>query len=276
MELSGGIRLIRKNSYAPICSILLAILLSFSLVSFSKGTELIPDGHLLEAVSDQLGLSGEKITPYNMLDLGTLTASGVRDFSGIRHAENLERLRLEDLDYFVETDPLFELENLEVLEIVRSSIETGDLEGLGSLEDLEILRLQDNRIGDVSPLGKLTSIRELYLANNEVIELEGIGRLDYLQVLDLSGNHLISIEPLASLKNLDYLDLSGNQLKSVKPLLKNEGLSKGDVILIHNNLLDFSPNSENIQNVKALKSRGIDVTCLPQRTQVKISGRKNN
>lgn len=266
----------RKYSYALIYSVLLVILLSFSLVSFSKGTELIPDDHLLEAVSDQLGLSGEEITPYNMLDLVTLAASGVKDLSGIRHAENLERLRLENLDYFIETDPLFELENLEVLEIVRSSIETEDLEGLRSLEDLEILRLQNNRIGDVSPLGKLTSIRELYLANNEVVELKGIERLEDLEVLDLSGNHLISTEPLAGLKNLDYLDLSGNQLRSVKPLLKNEGLGKGDVIHVHNNLLDFSPNSENIQNVKALKSRGIQVTCLPQRTQVKVSGQKDN
>lgn len=268
--------MIRKDRYALIYSVLLAILLSFSLGSFSEGTELIPDGHLLEAVSDQLGLSGEEITPYNMLDLVSLTASGVKDLSGISHAENLERLRLENLDYFVETDPLSELENLEVLEIVRSSVETEDLEGLEALEDLEILRLTDNRIGDIFFLGDLTSIKELYLANNEVVELEGIERLEDLQVLDLSGNHLISTEPLVGLKNLDYLDLSGNQLKSVKPLLKNEGLDKGDVIHIHNNLLDFSPNSENIQNVKALKSRGIQVTCLPQRTQVKVSGQKDN
>ncbi len=263
------IKLNPKNNLTGIILVILALLFSFSGVSYSDGTDLIPDDQLLEAVSEQLGLPGEEITTYEMLELETLTAGDVKEFTGIRYAEQLKRLRLENLDHFAETDPLFELENIEVLEIVASSIESDDLEGLASLDNLEILRLKDNRIGDISPVTGLTGIRELHLADNELIEIEGLEKLSSLQSLDLSNNHLISVAPLAELKRLDYLDLSGNQLRSVEPLLKNEGLDKGDVILLHNNLLNFSRDSKNINNVKALKSRGIDVTCLPQRTQAK-------
>ena len=270
------IKLSRKNIFSGIILVILVLLLSFSGVSYSEGTDLIPDRQLLEAVSEQLGLPGEEITTYDMLELSTLAASGVRELAGIRHAEKLERLRLENLDNFAETDPLFELENLEILEIVGSSIESDDLEGMSSLDNLEILRLKGNRIGNISPVTGLTGIRELHLTDNELIEIEGMEKLSSLQSLDLSNNHLISVVPLAELERLDYLDLSGNQLRSVEPLLKNEGLDKGDVILLHNNLLDFSPDSRNINNVKALKARGVDVTCLPQRTQVKSGDQKSN
>lgn len=265
-----------KNNLVVTGSVLLVILLCFAGTAYTEGTDLIPDDELLEAVSYQLGLPGEKITAYNMLDLVTLSASYIDDLTGLQYAKNLERLRLDNLGNFTEIDPLLELENLEILTITGSSIESNDIEGLGELDQLEILRLSDNRIESIKPLGELPSLRELYLSKNEVIELDGVEKLESLQVLHIAGNHLISITPLAGLKNLNYLDLSGNQLKSVKPLLKNEGLDKGDVIHIHNNLLDFSPNSKNIQNVKTLKSRGVQVRYLPQRTQVKGPSQQEN
>jgi len=261
-----------KNNFSSVALFILVLLLAFPGLSYSEGTDLIPDDQLLEAVSEQLGLPGGEITTYDMLELGTLAASDVKELTGIRHAEQMERLRLENLDNFAEIDPLFELENLEVLEIVGSSIESKDLEELVRLDNLEILRLKGNRIGDISPVTGLTGIRELYLADNELIEIKGLEKLNSLQSLDLSNNHLINIAPLADLKHLGYLDLSGNQLRSVAPLLKNEGFDEDAVILLHNNLLDFSPKSKDINNVKALKSRGVNVTCLPQRTQVKDDG----
>lgn len=243
------------------------IVLIFSTVPRAQGTDLLPDSHLAEAVSEELGIPVEEITAYNLLDLTELEVSNVNNLAGLLYAENLEKLFLEYLGHFAGLEIVFELEELERISLVNSRLRSNDIDGISELETLKVLRLDGNIIENLPSLEGLDELEILSLKDNEIVEITEINKLRSLKVLDLSDNHIKDLAPLINLDRLDRLDISGNRVTDVSPLLKNEGLQEKDIVYLQNNFLDFPPGSRDHRNVKALKSRGVNVTYFPQRTQ---------
>ena len=93
---------------------------------------------------------------------------------------------------------------------------------LGSLSNLESLKLSDGLSGEIPPkLGSLSSLSRLYLTNNDLsgeIPAE-LGNLSSLSRLDLSRNGLSGEIPaeLGNLSNLTHLVLHDNELSGEIP-----------------------------------------------------------
>ncbi len=267
-----------ENSF--IVSVLITALMvsSFFGISLAGRTDLIPDPRLAEAISDELGVPAEEITPYHLLDLTELEAGGVKNLAGLLHAENIEKLTLKSLDHFARLEIVFELEELETLSVSDSRLRGVDIEEVSQLEELEELRLEGNKINQLPSFVGLGELEFLSLRNNEIVAIDELKVLRSIKVLDLSNNHIKDLSPLVELTRLHKLDLSGNRITELSPLLQNKGLGKGDVLYLQNNFLDFSPDSQDHENVKKLKAREIEITYLPQRTQKRRAnfGRESN
>jgi len=105
------------------------------------------------------------------------------------------------------------------------------------LINLEELRLGTNKISDITPLVPLARLKILYLSNNEIKDLSA----------------------LTPLVNLERLSLGRNQISDITPLLENGGLGDGDHLDLKNNNPDLSQNSEDIDVIRQLEDRGVQV-----------------
>ena len=110
-----------------------------------------------------------------------------------------------------------------------------DLSGIEYCTNLTELDLDYNRISDISPLTSLTSLTLL--------------QLNYNQINDLSL--------LVSLTNLTELRLRTNQISDISPLVENSGLSSN--LQLASNNLDLSEGSEDLENIRILEERGVEV-----------------
>ena len=75
----------------------------------------------------------------------------------------------------------------------------------------------------------------------------------------MGSNQISNISPLASLTNLHELQVRENQISDISPLVENSGLSEEDRIYLTNNNLDLSEGSEDLENIRILEERGVDV-----------------
>lgn len=80
-----------------------------------------------------------------------------------------------------------------------------------------------------------------------------------MQHLNLAGNNISSLIPLANLTKLRDLNLERNNINDITPLVENGGLGKGNVVRLKNNDLNLTEGSEDIQNIKILQDRGVEV-----------------
>ena len=112
-----------------------------------------------------------------------------------------------------------------------------DLSGIEYCINLTVLNLWGNPTSDISPLASLTN----------------------LTMLNLMGNEISDLSPLASLTNLTWLYLHGNQISDISPLVENSGLGTGDIVILRLNNLDLSEGSEDLENIRQLEGRGVEV-----------------
>ena len=112
-----------------------------------------------------------------------------------------------------------------------------DLSGIEYCTNPTVLDLSVNQISDISPLASLTNLTWLNLRNNQ----------------------LSDISPLTSLTNLEWLNLSMNPISDISPLVENSGLGEGDHVFLENNNLDLSEGSEDLENIRQLQGRGVEV-----------------
>jgi len=90
--------------------------------------------------------------------------------------------------------------------------------------------------------------------------------MENIFISTLSNNQVIDLSPLSSLTNLTFLDLRGNQVSDLSPLVANSGLGAGDTISLEYNSLDRQEGSEDSENVRQLRARGVKVRLwLPSR-----------
>ena len=105
--------------------------------------------------------------------------------------------------------------------------------------NLEVLKLQNNKITNVSPLSELVYLQELDLNGNQISDIKPLSSLVNLQSLDLMVKKIIDIKPLSSLVNLQKLNLNHNQISDIKPLSSLVNLSK--LLLNGNQISDINP-----------------------------------
>ena len=69
---------------------------------------------------------------------------------------------------------------------------------------------------------------------------------------------------MQNLRCISNLDLSNNQITDITPLVDNASIDSGDCVDIRYNYLDLTQRSEDMEDIQALLSRGVDVIYIPQ------------
>jgi Leucine-rich repeat (LRR) protein len=108
----------------------------------------------------------------------------------------------------------------------------------------------------ISDLETLTSLEA---TGRYISDLTGLEYCTKLQVLEIPQNSISDLSPLSGLPSLKMLDLRSNNISDISPLVENSGLGEGDEVYLENNNLDLTEGSEDMQNIKALEDRGVEV-----------------
>lgn len=135
-------------------------------------------------------------------------------------------------------DTLGNLHNLRVLSLSRNNF-TGDVPDLSSLENLQVLDLEDNSLGPKFPQVS-SKIRSIVLRNNKF--MAGIPELvqsyQQLEHMDISSNRFMGPFPpsLLSLPSITYLNVAGNKFTGM--LFEDNQCNAGlDFVDLSTNLL---------------------------------------
>lgn len=159
---------------------------------------------------------------------------------------------------------LSDLENLKVLGLYGNDIE--NFSGLSGLTSLETLDLSETGFTEVELISGLINLKALFLMNNEITDIGEVSGLINLESFWVSGNKIIEISVLSGLEKLKELNLNDNEITDIGALVDNEGIGEGDLVNIKKNYLDIGDeNSEDMNNINALKARGVTVRYSPQK-----------
>ena len=127
-----------------------------------------------------------------------------------------------------------------------------DLDGLQYARNLTTLHLRVTGISDIGPLSGLTKLT--------VLDLQGSSFPDFR--VDLFPR-VSDITPLEGLTELEYLDVSHNRVSDLSPIAAASNLS---TLAADYDYLALTPGSPAVATIRALRSRGVHVTYLPQWT----------
>ncbi len=116
-----------------------------------------------------------------------------------------------------------------------------------------------------TPMGEITAaeldqLTELTAHNRGITDLSGIKYCVNLTYLDLMGNQITDLSPFAALTDLTQLALWRHQISDIAALVDNSGLGGGDtVVWLYSNNLDLSEGSEDLENIRQLEERRVEV-----------------
>lgn len=135
-------------------------------------------------------------------------------------------------------DTLGNLHNLRVLSLSRNNF-TGDVPDLSSLENLQVLDLEDNSLGPKFPQVS-SKIQSIVLKNNKFTAgiPEKVQSYHQLEHMDISSNRFMGPFPpsLLSLPSITYLNVAGNKLTGM--LFEDNQCNAGlDFVDLSTNLL---------------------------------------
>ena len=220
-------------------------LLGVFLTSFALGQDLIiPEPALQSAIARSLGVSEKSLTKELVASkLIRLQANdlGIRELTGLEHAQNLESLVLRDnlIDRLL---PIQNLKNLKNLDLSGNRLT--DVSDFASFQSssLRLLNLSRNRLLGLSGLSGLSALAQLDVSNNSLIDLEGISDLKGLVNLYAQGNQLGRVESFADRnrnKEFDegetFTDESGNGKRDTDPLVELSNLPKLSSLHLYDN-----------------------------------------
>ncbi|MBO8165616.1 MAG: leucine-rich repeat domain-containing protein [Kosmotoga sp.] len=194
-----------------------------------------------------------------------LSGNKITDITPLQNLTEINELDLSN-NQITDITPLQNLRRIRNLDLSNNQI--ADITPLQNLTDINELDLSNNQITDITPLQNLTDINCIGLSNNQIkdITFRWVRNLDLSEdfSLDLSGNEITDITPLQNLRCISNLDLSNNQITDITPLVDNASIDSGDCVDIRYNYLDLTQRSEDMEDIQALLSRGVDVIYIPQ------------
>lgn len=218
------------------------------------------DSAVEAAVRQLLGVEeGSVIYSSNLWNITEFTVpTEAESCADLLWMRQLQKLTI--LGGFSDLQLLSNLQQLQSLTIVGSSISQSDLQVIATLPQLQQLTLDScnlssivalseatglvsldlrgNAIRDASALVALPQLQKLCLRGNALINLDDICKIETLTELDVSYNYLISTAPAAALTGLTSLDVSGNGL------MKLEGIGQLTALrhfaAAYNNLIDVN------------------------------------
>ncbi|CAL6002344.1 Conserved_hypothetical protein [Hexamita inflata] len=123
-------------------------------------------------------------------------------------------LNVDDLD----------LENLEVLNLYRNSLENDQLYNLTKFKKLHTLDVSFNKV-DLTHIHSATSLTTLAMPGCGLYDIDQITYLINLEVLNVADNQLLTTNSIGSLLNLKELDISYNDNIDIAPLKDLVGLT---------------------------------------------------
>ncbi len=226
---------------------------------------------LEESVRKAKGYTGAETGPIYPVDVLEIEAfdvvqyfssSQIISLEGIQYLINLEKLTFSTKNVN-DLTPLQNLTNLQVLMFTGSN-QTIDLTPIQNLKNLRYLYFQHALVINLTPLQNLINLEELFFGWNQVTDLTPLQNLKNLQKLDFQENQVWDLSPLLNLANLEYLRFWGNQVSDISPLVANTGLGEGAFVVMLENTLDLTEGSQNMNDIKTLIQRGVDVRYEPQ------------
>lgn len=143
-------------------------------------------------------------------------ALGEDDAAGVFACPNLEGAIRAALDR--PTGPISDDELAGLTQLIAPHHDIVDLSGIESLVNLQIIKLDQNRIRDITPLAGLVQLEELDLGRNMIVDISPLFGLAGLRSLDLSVNRIHDISALAELSALEDLRLNRNLIVDISPL----------------------------------------------------------
>ena len=170
-----------------------------------------------EFVIPMLPIQGDinlsKLRPLNVRSIVTKESGYITDVFGI--PEGVKNVKFEK-QLLVEVPQL--PDSLETLDLTGNYIEKVDL---SELNNLKVLKLNNNRIKSIGKNDLPTSLEELYVDNNQ-IALLNLSTFDRLRILHCRNNRMMRIENIpASLVDLQVEDGNPNILLDYAFLPKN-------------------------------------------------------
>jgi len=115
-------------------------------------------------------------------------------------------------------------------ELILSSMDLSDLDGLQFCTGVTNLDLSDNNIDNIYEVGSLYQLEELDLSHNNITDLEPLVGLDNLETLYIDNNRIEDISVLAKLDGLKFVSMTGNPVKSMDDIYR---LKENDVIVVY-------------------------------------------
>ena len=215
----------------------------------------------------------EDITPLSSLDkliALNLYRNKIKNIEALENMNNLQELIL-DVNQIEDISILKNKVNLRKLSVCANPVK--ELEVLRTLPNLTSFHFGENQNVDISTLEclpNLTDLRWAYTGSTENIGV--LKNLTKLEKVRLSGNKIKDITPLANLTNISELYIDENQISDITPLVDNcinGGFIEGPKsINMSNNNLDITQGYKAYNDIQTLISKGINVICEPQNTQI--------
>jgi hypothetical protein len=96
--------------------------------------------------------------------------------------------------------------------------DASDIEGLDTIERIDVLWLDDNQITDLEPFIKMpwvSSIKELRIWNNAITSIPDLSAFTNLENLEIGKNKIRKIEGIAHSRKLKRIILDDNEISSI-------------------------------------------------------------
>jgi len=185
-----------------------------------------PDPKMESFIRDRAYLSDdEPITVRKVRDLLYLEciSCGITDLTGLEKMPWVRELHLGS-NNIQSLEPLKDLQELEYINVSGGTI--NDISPLAGKTKLKTANISGTKnIVDVSFLSSLEQIEELYLNGNKISDIAPLSTLNGLKVLGLSQNKIEDIASAKSLLSLQMIDVEGNCIADFSPVeyLKQNG-----------------------------------------------------
>lgn len=234
------------------------------------------DASLEAYVQELLNKNGRKLQTDDLWSIKELEIPDtVTSLTDLRYFVGLESLTAHDIpaaDYAF----LAEMPHLKNLSLSGCSLSSDALKYIGGCTELETLDLSNCGISNISALSTLNQLNVLNLDDNSINNLTALGKCTALEELHICRNAVTALTPLASLSNLKILDVSLNSIDTIAPIIKCTSLSELNVS--DNKLTDLEGigSLKNLTSLIASKNEIESVEGIEKCTKLEVFNLANN